>query len=258
VLDRAKTLIGLRLRPTDGEIGRVHDLYFDDHFWIVRYLVADTGDWLDGRQVLLSPHVLTGVNRPEGCIDIALTIDQIERGPSAERHKPVSRRFELEYSWRFGMPAYWGFEREKQLAHRRIRRGDPHLRSVRAVLGYALHAADGEIGRVEDFLVEDESWAIRYLIVDTHRWLPGKKVLLSPDWIEHISWHHQEAVVGLDREVIECSPEYRYELPVERAYESALHRHYDRSGYWEDAGSSQDEAPSISKRPPGPAGPALR
>jgi hypothetical protein len=243
MLDRAKTLIGCRLRPTDGEMGRVDDLYFDDHLWVVRYVVADMGDWPDGRRVVLSPAVLTGLDRAEGCIDVALTKSQIEHATSPEKHKPVSRRFELEYGWRFGMPAYWGFERERRLAWRRIRSGDPHLRSVRAVIGYRLHVTEGEIGRVEDFLVEDESWTIRYLIVDTHRWLPGRKVLLSPDWIERISWHRREAVVGLDGEVIERSPEYRDDLPIGREYESALHRHYERLGYWDEVESAEGSGP---------------
>jgi hypothetical protein len=233
MLDKAKLLIGCRLRSTDGEMGRLRDLYFDDRDWLVRYAVAQTGDWLDGKQVLLSPRVLAGLDRVERRIDVALTMSQIEHGTPPAKHRPISERFELEYGW--GAGVHWGFERERRLAYRRIRQGDPGLRSVQAVLGYQLHATDGEIGRLDDFLVDDDGWAIRYLIVETHRWLPGKKVLLAPDWIERISWHHREAVVGLDCENIRRSPEYRDDIRVEREYEQSLHRHYDRPGYWDQA-----------------------
>jgi hypothetical protein len=269
MLDKARILIGCRLRSTDGEMGRLRDLYFDDRHWLVRYVVARTGDWLDGRRVLLLPQTLAGLDRAERRIDVGLTMSEIQHSPSAYKHRPMSERFELEYGW--GAGVHWGFERERRLAYRRISSGDPGLRSVRAVVGYQLHATDGEIGRVDDFLVDDQAWAIRYLVVETHRWLPGKKVLLSPDWIEQISWHHREAVVGLDRETIRRSPEYRDDVIVEREYEQSLHLHYDRPGYWDDGGQAEHlsqadragqaeragEAAATGPRDPAdPAGPA--
>jgi hypothetical protein len=237
MLDEARALIGCSIHTRDGAAGKVDDFYFDDRFWTVRYLVASEGDWLSGRRVLISPAVLSGVSRERRYVDVGLTRRQIERGLLAEAHEPVSRRFELEYGWHFGGPMYWGFENERLAARRRLRRGDPHLRSTSALIGYAIHAVDGEIGRIEDFLIDDADWAIRYLIVDAHRWLPGRRVLVSPDWIEHISWRRRHAVTELDRRAIEHAPEYPAGLPLARDYEIALHRHYDREGYWTDEGS---------------------
>jgi uncharacterized protein YrrD len=242
MLDEAKTLTGYKLQALDGELGTVKDFYFDDHSWTVRYLVVDAGEWLMPRQVLISPHALGSVNRSVRHIAVNLTKEQIEHSPSLNRDKPVSRRFEAEYCSYFGMPMYW-FAREKELAWKRLRRGDPHLRSAGEVRGYEMEAAHGEIGQVEDFLVDDEAWAIRYLIVNTRRWLPGKRVLISPAWIDRISWHHQQVVVALRREAIERSPEYSAGSLVTRAYEVSLHRHYDREGYW------IDERP-VARKPP--------
>jgi hypothetical protein len=231
MLDEAKNLIGCSIHTADGMAGRVDDLYFDDHLWTVRYLVARVGDWLSGQRVLVPPAALEDVNREQDCVDVALTTRQVEKEPPADAAKPVSRRFELEYSWHFGMPMYW-FERERRAARRALRRGDPHLRSARAITGYTIHAVDGEIGRIEDLLVDDVDWAIRYLIIDAHRWLLGRRVLVSPEWIESISWHHRHAVTELDRRAIARAPAYPAELPLARAYEVALHEHYDREGYW--------------------------
>lgn len=233
MLDKAKTLTGYRLNALDAEFGKVKDFYFDDHEWTIRYLVADTGEWLIARQVLISPHALSGLNRHEQYISVDLAKDQIEHSPSLNKHQPVSRQFENEYCLYFGMPMYWGFQRETARAHSRGR-GDPHLRSVNAVRGYEIEATHGTIGRVEDFLVDSETWAIRYLIIDTHRWLPGKRVLISPEWIERISWSERQVVVGLEREAIERSPEYKDGSPVTRDYEATLHLHYDREAYWVD------------------------
>jgi hypothetical protein len=93
---------------------------------------------------------------------------------------------------------------------------------------------DGEIGHVEDFIIDDEMWAIRYLIIDTQNWWPGKKVLISPQWIERVSWRKSKVFVNLIRETIRQSPEYTEESLLNRDYETGLHRHYNRLGYWVD------------------------
>jgi sporulation protein YlmC with PRC-barrel domain len=111
---------------------------------------------------------------------------------------------------------------------------DPHLRSTHDVSGYHIQAADGEIGHVEDFIIDDETWAIRYLVVDTRNWWPGNKVLISPKWIERVSWNESKVFVNLTREKIKHSPEYTEESLPTRDYETKLHRHYDRQGYWVD------------------------
>ena len=169
MLDRATTLTGCSLQSLDGDIGKVKDLYFDDRDWTIRYLVADTGEWLGSRQVLISPHSLAGVDTDQGSITVRLTKTEIEHSPSLNRDKPVSRQFEQEYSVFFGSPTYWGSpddsgpragSREPTKKH-----DDPDLRSTNAVSGHHVEASDGEIGHVEDFLVDDRTWADRKSVV---------------------------------------------------------------------------------------------
>jgi hypothetical protein len=119
---------------------------------------------------------------------------------------------------------------------------DPHLRSTHDVSGHHIQAADGEIGHVEDFIIDDETWAIRYLIIDTQNWWPGKKVLVSPQWIERVSWSESKVFVNLPRETIKQSPEYTDESLLTRDYETRLHRHYNRQGYWVDKPAAKEHS----------------
>lgn len=247
MLHKARTLRGYALDSLDGEFGKVKDFYFDDHHWTIRYLVADTGNWLTARQVLISPHALVAAIREDEHIAVDLTRKQIEESPPQETDKPVSRQFEEFYYGYYGWPTYWGgpymwgaypypvhSPEEERSTARSERAWDPNLRSTHDVRGYHVQAVDGEIGHVEDFIVDDETWAIRYLIVDTHNWWPGKQVLVSPRWIESVSWDETKVFVNLTREAIRQSPEYTDESLVTRDYEAGLHRHYDRPEYWAD------------------------
>ncbi|MCX5824170.1 MAG: PRC-barrel domain-containing protein, partial [Deltaproteobacteria bacterium] len=253
MLNKAKTLKGYKLDSRDGEIGTVKEFYFDDHHWTIRYLVADTGTWLMGRQVLISPYALVAVNKEEQHITVDLTKKQIEDSPSLNSDKPVSRQFEETYYGYYGWPMYWsgpymwGYyptivrDREKwRKSNQGGKAWDPHLRSTDDVSGHNIQASDGEIGHVEDFIVDDETWAIRYLIVDTRNWWPGKKVLLSPQWIERVSWSESKVFVNLLRETIKQSPEYTEESPLTRDYETKLHRHYNRQEYWDDEPAAKE------------------
>jgi len=247
MLNKAKTLRGYKLDSLDGEVGKVKEFYFDDRHWTIRYLVADTGNWLPGRQVLISPYALVAVNSAAENIAINLTKKQIEDSPSLNSDKPVSRQFEMKYHGYYGFPTYWGGPfswgsydyvvrgREKWKEPTQSKGGsDHHLRSTHHVSGYHIQATDGEIGHVEDFIIEDETWAIRYLIVGTLNWWPGKKVLVSPLWIERVSWDESKVFVNLSREAIKQSPEYTEESLLTRDYEIGLHGHYNRKGYWVD------------------------
>ena len=249
MLSKAKTLKGYKLDSLDGEIGKVKEFYFDDRHWTIRYLVADTGDWLTGRQVLVSPYALGAVNNESRCITVDLTKKQIEGSPSLDSAKPVSRQFEDAYYGYYGWPLYWNGpymwgsysypfimrDREKWgESTQNEKTWDPHLRSTHDVSGHHIQAADGEIGHVDDFIIDDETWAIRYLIIDTRNWWPGKKVLVSPKWIERVSWSESKVFVNLPRETIKKSPEYTEESLLTRDYETGLHRHYNRKGYWVD------------------------
>ena len=112
---------------------------------------------------------------------------------------------------------------------------DPHLRSTKDVDGHAIEALDGEVGHVEDFVIDDEDWTIRYLIVGTRNWWPGKRVLIATRSVDRISWADSTVYLRLKRETIQRSPEYSEGLLISRDYEAKLHRHYDLEGYWEEA-----------------------
>jgi hypothetical protein len=252
MLNKVKTLKGYKLDSLDGEIGSVKEFYFDDQHWAIRYLVAATENWLTGRQVLISPYALGVVNQGKQSISINLTNKQIEESPSLASDRPVSRQFEVSYYGHFGWPVYWDgpymwgpyptivHEQEKWRGHTPGEKAwDPHLRSTDAVRGSHIQAADGEIGHVEDFVVDDQTWAIRYLIIDTRNWWPGKQILISPRWIESINWSESKVFVDLPREAIKRSPEYTEASLLTRDYETGLHRHYDRQGYWVDELAAQ-------------------
>jgi hypothetical protein len=248
MLNKAKELKGYTLHGNDGEIGKVNEFYFDDRHWAIRYLVADTGGWLSDRQVLISPHALRFVNKEKRHIVVDLTKQQIGGSPSLSSDKPVSRQFEEAYYAYYGWPMYWsgtqmagnypqivrsGAQPEKPIQEEET--WNPDLRSTHDVSGHHVQAEDGVIGHVDDFVIDDEAWAIRYLIIDTRNWWPGKKVLVSPRWIERVSWDERKVFVNVLRETIKQAPEYTEESLLTRDYETRLHGHYNRQGYWVDA-----------------------
>jgi hypothetical protein len=195
--------------------------------------------------VLISPYALVAVNNEKQNIEINLTRKQIEDSPALESDKPVSRQFEDAYYGFYDWPTYWGGPymwgayplivrdpEQWEESSQGEKTWDPYLRSTKDVTGHHIQAADGEIGHVEDFIIDDETWAIRYLIINTQNWWPGKKVLVSPQWIERVSWLESKVFVNLTRETIKQSPEYTEESLLTRDYETGLHRHYNRQGYW--------------------------
>ncbi|NJK93837.1 MAG: PRC-barrel domain containing protein [Bacteroidales bacterium] len=245
MLIKTKTLKGYKLNGIDGEIGKVKEFYFDDKYWTVRYLVAETGNWFTNRPVLISPYFITSVDYSSELVNIDLPKQRIYDSPSWDDDKPISRQFEESYNTYYGTPVYWAGanmwgahpylirDKEKWGADtNRENNWDPDLRSSKEVSGYNFEATDGEIGHVEDFVINDENWAIRYLVLDTKNWLPGKKVLISTQWIDRISWDQSKVFVGLTRETIKHVPEYDEDEVISRDYESKLHQHYNREGYW--------------------------
>jgi hypothetical protein len=251
MLTNAEFLKGLVIQATDGELGTVDQFYFDDETWAIRYLTVNTGGWLDGRQVLISPISVVNADWPAKRLDVALTKQQVETSPDIDTHRPVSRQHEAEYLGYYGYPYYWGgpylwgpglypaalpipAAASTQTMAERIRREstDSHLRSTEAVTGYHVEAVDGEIGHVDGFVLDDKAWAIRYVEVATRNWLPGKKVLVSPAWIERVSWTDRKVYAGLSREAIKTAPEYLLSRPLTREYENRLFLHYGRPPYW--------------------------
>jgi hypothetical protein len=246
-----KHLNDFTIRATDGELGTVADLYIDDEPWAIRYLIVDTGKWLSGRQVLISPMAVRHLDWDAKRLDVALTKQQVEQSPGIDTHRPVSRQHEAEHLAYYGSPYYWGGpylwgpaffpaglvgspnESAGAIAERVGKESpDSHLRSAEALTGYRIVAADGEIGHVDGFVVDDEAWAIRYLEVATRNWWPGKKVLVAPAWIERVSWTDSTVYVALTREAIKDGPAYFESRPITREYENELHLHYGRSPYW--------------------------
>jgi len=250
MLRSTKELRGYTIRATDGNIGKVHELLFDDLAWIVRYLVADTGNWLPGRKVLLWPGVLGQPDWQSQALPVGLTREQVEHSPAISTDEPVSRQMEMDLHTYYGWTPYWRgglptFGLGAAAAAETIagelqqkdeedeQESDPHLRSTREVIGYHIQARDGEIGHVEDLIVEDETWFIRYLVIDTRNWLPGRTVLVAPAWAEQISWIHRKVYLDLSRESIKNSPEFDPSIPVNREYEVQLYDFYGRPYYWD-------------------------
>jgi sporulation protein YlmC with PRC-barrel domain len=238
MLRSVKDLKGYKVSTQDGGIGKVIDLYFDDQAWITRYLVADTGRWLPGRKVLIPRAVMGRPDWDKNEFHVGMTKEQIENGPSVGEDEPVSRQHESDLHNYLHVDPYWArvpggaFVVKEALATRDDSDGDPNLRSTREVVGYHIQARDGEIGHVEDLIVDDETWTVRYMVVDTKNLLPGKKVLVAPTWIDGISWSDSKVAVDMTTAQIKDSPEYTPSAPVNRELEERLYDYYGRPYYW--------------------------
>lgn len=227
MLRSIKQLYGTNLGASDGEIGHVKDFYFDDQNWAVRYLVADTGSWLPGRQVLISPHAIDRLEQTGNVLHINLTRKQIENSPSIESHKPVSRQHEEEYYRYYGWPYYWlggglwglsGFPilesfpepfpvEQATASGPESERVDAHLRSTQAVGGYHLQTSDGAIGHISDFMMDARTWAIEQLVIRTGHRFSGKEVLIQTNQVNRIIYEESSVVANLTVAAVEQSPQ---------------------------------------------------
>lgn len=256
MLKSVEELKGYTVQATDGDVGSVAEFFFDDDNWTVRYLVVDTGSWLMGRKVLISPLALGTVDWNLQVLRVNMNRERVENSPGIETDKPVSRQHETDYYDYYGYPYYWtgpylwgpfyypaaypGYGAagrsavEKEIAAARHQQTDVHLRSTKEITDYYIEASDGDIGHVEDFLIDDESWTIRYMVVDTRNWWPGKKVLVSPEWIRGINWRDSKVHLDLTREAIRNGPEYDAHALPSRDYEKRLYDHYGRHDYWSE------------------------
>ena len=223
MLENIKQFYGIKLGATDGPIGHVKDFYFDDQTWAVRYLVVDTGSWLPGRQVLLTPHAFQNHSLEKSgaeldVLPVKLTRQQIEDSPSIDSHRPVSRQYEEEYYAYYGWPNYWDGGMwslasgpvmipppiaESLPPHGQNQSDDIHLRSTKSVTGYHIQATDGQIGSVSSFMVESESWEIREWVVEAGHWYAGKTVSLRSQHVTRISYEDSMVFVDLTKEDIE-------------------------------------------------------
>jgi sporulation protein YlmC with PRC-barrel domain len=244
-------LKNFKVKTSDGEIGGIDYFFFDDETWTVRYLVVNTGNWLTGRQVLISPYSINHLDWVENVLDLSLTKEQVEGSPEIDVLRPISRQQEAAFLNYYDYPYYWGSaeplglapelrqeERAVSTAVGSTQRNDEiptdsHLRSTQTVSGYHIAAQDGDIGHVEDFVIDDEIWAVRYLVIATRNWWPGKKVIVAPQWITAVDWRDSKVHVNLTREAIKGSPEFSEATLISREYENQLYRYYGRPGYWD-------------------------
>ena len=246
-LSSIASIKGFELGAHDGAIGSCKDFLFDDKAWVIRYLVADTRKWLPGRKVLISPISIGTVDGVSLTINVGLSKEQIKNAPPLDSDAPVSRQYEIffnrYYDWSdyWRGPQLWGAEiyprslRSRQELSEIEGNGDedPKLRSTGEVSGYRVHARDDDIGHVEDFLVEEGTWVIRYLVIDTGKWLPGsKRVIVDPNWVDSVNWADRSVAVRMTREQIENSPEYDPLDPNFRDYEKSIYDHYKFPYYW--------------------------
>jgi sporulation protein YlmC with PRC-barrel domain len=257
MLWNASSINGYAILASDGTIGTVSDVLFDDTSWLVRWLVVDTGHWLSGRKVLLPSSAMAGLDAERKECTIRLTMQQIEDSPSIASDQPVSRQMETTVYDYYGYSPYWnsgfgylgsmgylgGFayrgglggampiategERTRdELAKSPHANDDVHLRSAAAVVGYHIHATDGEIGHIKAFLLEDSDWSIRYLVVDTSNWWMGRDVLISPLSVRHIDWSDLLVHIDVDRQKVKDGPEYDLAMPIDHGFDDRLMRHY--------------------------------
>ena len=250
MLKSANDIVDFPIGATDGEIGRVEELYFDEERWTVRYIVVNTGGWFTERKVVISPLSVERVDWTGRYIDTPLTRREVKDSPKIDTEQAVLRAHEAAYNDHYRFPAYWDGPKmwgsaespkeAKNSGTRAMKTADAsagasesHLRGTKQVAGYRIAARDGEIGHIDDFIFDDQSWAIRYLVVDTRDWWPGKKVLLAPRWIGRVGWRERNVLVDLPRRKIKNSPEYDDTAPIEREYEERLHEYYGENGYWQ-------------------------
>lgn len=239
---RIDRLIGFAIGGTDGEIGKVKEFYFDDESWTIRYIIVETGSWLSGRKVLLSPHSVTKTNWEEKVLHVNLTTEQVKNSPDIDTDKPVSRQHEMDlygyYPWG---GYYWGgdmgmgmqpvampptVQKEHNPPSDHTSNDDPHLRSTKHVTGYQIKATDGEIGEVEDFIFNESNWKIELILVDTGNWFPGKKVLISPRMIKEINWENASLTINAPEAWVKNSPEYHPNEELSESYEANLQNYY--------------------------------
>ncbi len=253
MLRSLKFLQGYVIEAIDGQMGKVSDFYFDDQEWIIRYLIVDTGTWLPGRQVLISPYSLGKPEWNTQLLPVDLTKAQVEQSPEVTTDKPVSLQKESELARYYHWPPYWGgidplfpapmgmeplpiteeiqaaLEKREEEAQKHA---NPHLRSVREVIGYAIQANNGKVGQVVDFIADINDWPIRYIVIDTQKWLPGGKVLAPPSCIKNITWADRQLKVDVTYEQIQHFPKFDPSFPINREFELKVFDFYGRPPYW--------------------------
>lgn len=239
MLWRVRELLGCEIGAVDGTPGRIHDVYFDDQHWIVRYLAVDLGPRPASRRVLMCPASVRRIAWLRRRVDLAVTPRELRESPDVDTRRPIERQQEIALHQYYGFPYYWTGDRTPAIARSSADRGaagagseNRHLHSARVVIGYTLHAVDGETGHVEDFLVDEATWAVRYMVVDARHWWPGKRVLVASGWIGWMSWIERSVHVDLGRDTIHGAPGYDPARPVDAGCEARLRDHFGPPPDW--------------------------
>jgi sporulation protein YlmC with PRC-barrel domain len=264
MLRSLKDIEGYKVSASDGELGKVSDFLLDDERWVIRYLVVQTSNsfFQDGRQVLISPIFFRQAEWATRQFHLALTSEKVKDSPSIDVRKPVSRQHEQDYYRYYGYPNYWEYTgflgmsmypgslapgqwREGAAERSKKPSEDGHLRSDKEIRGYHVEGRDAAIGHIQDCIVDDETWKIRYLVVDTSNWWFGKSVLIAPHWASRISWNEMKVFVDLSRQKIKDSPEWNAETAVNREYETRLYDYYGRPADWTTGGFAESARPEL-------------
>jgi hypothetical protein len=242
-------LKGYGVEADDGGVGSVHDCLFDDRTWKLRWLVVDTGNWLPGRKVLIHPSAIGRPDLENLRLPVHLTKAQIEASPNISLDLPISTQMEKGVFGYYGWDPEWGgggyfagypahgyceadvLDRPSSDDQADVGGGDPHLRSTAAVKGYHVEATDGAIGHIENFIVDDVSWDVRYLIVDTKNWWFGQHVLISPFAVQQINWMERKIHLNVSRDHVRSSPSWTPLDLINKSYQERLHGYYKWPGY---------------------------
>lgn len=265
MLQVASALKGFAIEAQDGTLGTVSDFLFDDSTWKVRWLVVDTGNWLSGRKVLVHPSAVSWADHGSRELTVALTMDQVKGSPDIGQDRPVSQQMQSDLYSYYGWDPLWGggmygagmyggglfgggmgaiasplsartyfgadAVRDAERAESSLDDGDPHLRSIDEVTGYDVHATDGTIGHVEEFLIDSATWGIRYLVVNTSNWWVGQHVLISPYAVKDVDWPDHHVQLDVARAKVKASPSWNPSDPIDGVFERTLHNHYNWPGY---------------------------
>lgn len=255
-LHRLHDLTRQDLTSRDGGTSTVVSVYFDDQDWVVRYFIVRLGGSVPGREVLVPPSATRRLPHQPDSLFLTLTRSELENAPPADSQLPASRHYELQirsqngdrtsrpgqdstrpwdfvcFGWPPHLPQGRLFDptidtrRQAPPNHPIAKAKQPHLHSSRTVTGYHIHARDGEIGHVEDFILEEPDWTVRYLAVNTRNWLPGKHVLIPPARVIDLNWALRLVIVDLDRETILNAPSYDNHKPIVHSDQLALNGHF--------------------------------
>lgn len=260
MLRSLKEIEGYMVIASDGDVGCVIDFLFDDEYWTIRYLVVQTGGFFGDRLVLISPISFHRIDWSTRCFQLSLSLVEIRSSPDIDLRSPVSRDREREYCQHFRYPYYWNYSGlwgkgpYPGLLSPDLQRGRPienledtndvHLQSARAVRGYRVLGHDEPLGHIEDFIVDDESWAARYLAVDTTSWRWERQVLLVPHWATQISWSERTLRVEVTQQAVKDSPEWNPLVAPRRDYEVRLYSHYGKPVYWDASGRAITPPPA--------------